>query len=54
MTGTGNRRRTLQPDFGPYAMHQPFGLMTPATILQALGGWKFTQVEHIWPSFGVG
>ena len=32
--------------FGAKAMHQPFGLIVPSTILQALGGRKLTQPLH--------
>ncbi len=35
-----------QDDFGPNAMHQPFGLIVPSTILQAFGASQFTQIEH--------
>src|SRR6185437_5206462 len=34
-------------------MHQPFGLILPETILQEAGGSQFTQVSHLFPSFGV-
>lgn len=35
---------------GAKAPHQPFGLIAPATIAQAAGGWKFAQMLQCWPS----
>jgi hypothetical protein len=37
---------------GAKATHQPFGLITPFTTLQAFGATKFTQPLHCAPSFG--
>ncbi len=34
-------------------LHQPFGLISPSTTLQALGGSKNVQVAHMRMSFGV-
>jgi hypothetical protein len=39
--------------FGPNAMHQPSGEITPDTNLQAFGASQFAQALHWLPSYGV-
>ena len=33
-------------------LHQPFGLMTPSTLLQAFGAWNSLQLAQLWLPFG--
>ena len=41
-----------QPAFFAHSLHQPLGLMTPSTCLQALGGMNLLQPSHCWLPFG--
>jgi hypothetical protein len=41
-----------QPVFLTQNLHQPFGLISPSTSVQAFGSWNNEQLLHSWSPFG--
>jgi hypothetical protein len=42
-----------QPAFLTQNLHQPAGLISPSTSVQAFGSWNREQLLHCWSPFGV-